>query len=295
MAPSADCIVSIRLHCESGKEHAMPAPPPLDLPRRRRQSGAVNVIAIHYAPGAGEPLAGGLAEALDKTAYEIRARLSDPEGGPAVVARYGEIEPAWACAGRLRANGISPILLTDDDLETDARRFLVRGFQLGPQGITATSRRGDTAEIAYRDLDLFLRGTRIDERTETKTTEQRKFSLSRAVLTQGLMMTKTVHTTGKVTSVEREEFFHLYADGRPPLVFRPGALDYRSFGPDLQPSVQANFTLLVERMRQAFPHARYSERLANRQSRARILVPGLTDNHLDVAISLLARVLRVKS
>ena len=108
------------------------------------------------------------------------------------------------------------------------------------------------------------------------------------LLTQGLMMTKTVRKTDKVTSVEREEFFHLYADGRPPLVFRSGALDYRSFGPDLQPSVQANFTHLVERMRQAFPHARYSERLANRQSRARILGPGLTDNHLDVAISLLA-------
>ena len=61
-----------------------------------------------------------------------------------MVARYGEIEPAWACTGRLRANGISPILLTDDDLETDARRFLVRSFELGSQAITATSRRGDT-------------------------------------------------------------------------------------------------------------------------------------------------------
>jgi hypothetical protein len=267
----------------------------LDLARPRRQSGAVNVIAIHYAPGGGEALAGPLAEALDKTAYEVRARLSDPEGGPAVVARYGEIEPAWACAGRLRANGISPILLTEEDLETDARRFLVRGFELGGQGITATSRRGDTTQIAYQDLDLFLRGVRVDERTELKTTEQRKFSLSRAVMTQGLMMTKTVRQTDKVASVEREEFFHLYADGRPPLVFRSGALDYRSFGAALQPSVQANFTHLVERMRQAFPNARYSERLANRQSRARILGPGLTDSHLDVAISLLARVLRVKS
>jgi hypothetical protein len=209
-----------------------------------------------------------------------------------VVARYGEIEPAWACAGRLRANGISPILLTTEDLETDAQRFLVRGFKLGGQGITVTSRRGDTAEIAYRDLDLFLHGVKVDERTELKTTEQRKFSLSRALVTQGLMMSKTVRKTDKVTSVEREEFFHLYAPGRPPLVFRSGALDYRSFGHALQPSVQANFTFLVEEMRRAFPQVPYNERLANRQSRARILGPGLTDNHLDVAISLLARVLR---
>jgi hypothetical protein len=132
----------------------------------------------------------------------------------------------------------------------------------------------------------------MSETTELKTTEERKFSIGRALATQGLMMTKTVRKTEKLTSVEREELVHLYAKGRPPLVFRSGALDYRSFGPDLQPSVQANFTRLVERMRQAFPQVPYNERLANRQSRSRILGPGLTDNHLDVAISLLARVLR---
>ena len=57
-------------------------------------------------------------------------------------------------------------------------------------------------------------------------------------------------------------------------------------------SVQANFTQLVERMRQAFPGVRYSERLLSTQSRSRILGPGLNDNHLDIAISLLARQLR---
>ncbi len=250
------------------------------------------VVAIHYAPGAGEPLAAPLGEALDKTPYEIKARLSDPEGGPAVIARYGEIEPAWACAGRLRANDLSPILLTPEDVETDARRFLVRSFELGPRALTATSRRGETAEIPFRDIELFLRGVRVDEQTELKTTEQRKFSMTRALVTQGLMMTKTVRKTDKVTTSSREEFFHLYAAGRPPLVFRAGALDYRSFGGALQPSVQANFTQLVERMRQAFPGVRYSERLLSTQSRSRILGPGLNDNHLDVAISLLARQLR---
>jgi hypothetical protein len=251
----------------------------------------VHVLAIHYAPGAGEALAGPLAEALDKTAYEVRSRLSDPEGGPAVVARYGEIEPAWACAGRLRANGISPVLLTAEDVETDARRFLVRSFEIGERGLTAVSRRGETAEIPARDFRLFLRGARVDEQTEVKTTEQRKFSASRALLTQGLMMTKTVRKTEKVTTSAREDFLHLYAEGRPPLVFRSGGLDYRSFGSALQPSVQANFTHLVEEMRRAFSHTPYNERLANRQSRTRILGPGLTDNHLDVAISLLSRLL----
>ena len=80
-------------------------PRDLDLSPGPGQSGAVNVVAIHYAPGRGEALVPVLAEATDKTLYEARARLSSPEGGPAVVANFGEIEPAWAFAGRLRANG----------------------------------------------------------------------------------------------------------------------------------------------------------------------------------------------
>jgi hypothetical protein len=252
----------------------------------------VYVIAVHYPPGKGEALVAPLAEALDKTPYEARARVSDPEGGPAVVARYGEIEPAWACAGRLRSNGISPILLTPEDVETDERRFLVRSFQLGDHGITATSRRGESAEIDYRQVGLFLRGTRVDEKTELKTTEQRKFSAGRALMTSGLLMTKTVRKLEQVKTADREDFLQLYVEGRPPLAFRSGGLDYRALGSALQPSVQANFTRLTALLRQALPQARYDERLANSQARARVLGPGLTENHLDIAISLISRVMR---
>jgi hypothetical protein len=251
----------------------------------------VNVLAVHYAPGGGAALTAPLAEALDLTPREAAARLSDPQGGPAVVARYGEIEPAWACAGRLRANGISPILITREDVETDARRFLIRSFELGEHGIAATSRRGESVEVPYREIALLLRGVRIDETSSLKTTEQRKFSLGRALMTQGLMLTKTERKVERVTSSAREEFLHLYAAGRPPLVLRAGALDYRSFGADLQPSVQANFTRLIGELRRRLPDVRFDERLANAQSRARILGPGLRDDQLDIAISLLARVL----
>ena len=136
-----------------------------------------------------------------------------------------------------------------------------------------------------------LRGVRIDERTELKSTEKRKFSLGRAVLTSGLMLTKTTRKLESVTMEEREEFLHLYAGGQPPLVFRSSALNYQSLGAALQPSTAANFAYLVETLRLALPHARWDERLTNRQARARVLGPSLTEN-LDVAVTLLARVLR---
>jgi hypothetical protein len=252
----------------------------------------VYVIAIHYQPGTGEALAAPLAEALGGTLYEARARLSDPEGGPAVVATYGEIEPAWACTGRLRANGFAPILITPEEVESNASRFVVRTFTLGSQSFTAVSRRGETAEIAYREIDLFLKATRLEEHTEVKTTEQRKFSAGRALLSGGLMLTKKTRTVKQVTTEERDDFFQLYSEGRPPVVFHASGLNYQPLGPPLQPSVAANFARLVEIVRSSAPQARYDERLANRAGRARILGPLLKDRHLDVAVSLLARVLR---
>ena len=252
----------------------------------------MNVIAIHYAPGQGEALVPALAEATDKTLYEVRARLSSPEGGPAVVANFGEIEPAWAFAGRLRANGVTPILLTPEDVESDAQRFLVRTFHLGEHGVTATSRRGETAEIPFREINLILKGVRIEERLERQTTESRKFSPGRALMTGGLVASKTTRKVQQVKTEERDDFLHLYSDGRPPLVFRASAVNYQSLGPALHPSVAANFSIVVEELRRSTPHAIYDERLANRQARARVLGPSLTENHLDIAVSLLARVLR---
>ena len=250
------------------------------------------VVAIHYAPGTGGALEKALAEALDKTLYEARARLSNPEGGPAVVGNFAEIEAAYAFAGRLRANGIIPILLSPEEIETDSRRFLARSFQLGEQGITAVSRRGETAELDYREIDLVMRGVRIDERTRIERTEQRKFSPLRAMATGGMVLTKTNRKAEQVTRQQREEFLHLYSAGRPVLAFHAGALNYQSLGPDLKPSSEANFAYLVGALRDAIPGARYDERLASRQGRARVLGPSLTENHLDVAVTLLARVLR---
>src|SRR5262245_31309508 len=233
-------------------------------------------------------MAGPLADAADKTLYEARARLSDPQGGPAVVGNFAEIQPAYAFAGRLRANGLFPILLTPEEVESDARRFLVRSFEIGEHAITAVSRQGQTVERSYREIDLALRGVRIEERTEIKRTEQRKFSPSRALLTGGLVLTKTTRKSELATTEEREDFLHLYAGGDPPLVFRSGALNFRSLGAELRPSTAANYSYLVETLRRALPHARWDERLANRQGRARLLGPSLSEN-LDVATTLLAR------
>jgi len=253
----------------------------------------MHVVAIDYRPGPGEALAGELAEVLGKSLYEARARLSDPAGGPAVAATYAEIDPARDRAARLRAGGFDTLLLSPEQVEVDSSRFLVRGFQLGERGLTVHSRQGQSTEIAYADVVLLLRGVRPILQAETKTVEERKFSPARAILSGGLIFTKTTRRTRQVTNEEREGFLHLYAAGKRPLALRENALDYQSLGPALRPSVAANFSHLLAELRRACPGALYDERLAGRAGRARVLGPSLNpERHLDIAISVLARVLR---
>ena len=92
---------------------------------------------------------------------------------------------------------------------------------------------------------------------------------------------------------EREGFLHLYARGMPPLAWREDRLQYRSLGKALLPSRHANFAQVVAELRRRCPAAAYDERLATRAGQAQLLGPTLsTDDHLDVAISVLAAALR---
>jgi hypothetical protein len=130
------------------------------------------------------------------------------------------------------------------------------------------------------------------ERKRTETTERRQLSLGRAVLTGGLMVTKTVKTSKSEVQIDVAGFLHLYPAAGPPLVFRQGDLNFAGLGKELQPSVAANFTRLVAVLRELCPKARYDERLATPPGQARLLGPSLPPaSHLDVAITLLSQTL----
>jgi hypothetical protein len=148
-------------------------------------------------------------------------------------------------------------------------------------------------EVPWGEARLLLRGVHRVEHTRTQIVQQRKLSLGRAVLTGGLMVTKTVKKSKHEVLVENEGFLQLYAPGRPPLDFRQADLNYAGLvpaGAALQPSVAANFVQLVAALRAACPRAVYDERLATLPGQARLLGPSLQpERYLDLAVTLLSR------
>jgi len=252
----------------------------------------MHIVALQFDKDAGDALAVRLAAVLGRTLLEARSRVSEPAGGPSVLATFGEAGPAEELAEELRSRGFSVLVLPSAAVGTEAQRLVVRSFELGPGSLTVQPRHGRAVEVPWQDVRLLLRGIVRVQHKRTQMVEQRKLSLGRAVLTGGLMVTKTVKSTKHEIRVENEGFLHLYPASGPPLAFRQAELNFAGLGPGLEPSVAANFARLVKVLRQASPRAVYDERLATLPGQARMLGPSLPpERHLDLAVTLLARAL----
>ncbi len=253
----------------------------------------MNVVAIHSLKEDNLERATALAAALGVTEFEALARLRAPGCGPLVVAVFGELEPARKLLGRLHSGGFQAAIVTEEDMDAERGRLVVRKFEFRDKTLHVKLREGDCLDVPYRGIALILRGMGIALSASTDTVKTRSFSLGRAVLTGGLMPTKTTKTVRETMRQDREAFLILYSTGGPPLSFHENYLVYDSLDPALKPSRTANFNCLVVELRRRCEGASYDERLLTRAGQAALLGPRLSpETHLAVATALLSKVLR---
>ncbi len=197
---------------------------------------------------------------------EARMRLA-PEP-PALVLRLEEAA-ATALAEALTKAG-APALAVD--LEKMQAPVLARSFELGPGQVTFFGRTGDETELSYGQIRLILRGLRMTSSEVIKTEITRKFDLQKAILTQGLMVTKT-HKR-EVRSEVKNALHAAMVYGRETSVLLDEAeLTYQSLGTALKPSRVENLNILVAELRKRAPTARYDDRLLRLGSRPLPLEP----------------------
>jgi hypothetical protein len=251
------------------------------------------VVGFGKLMGDEETLARILADVLDFSVYDGRLRIRAVEGGPGVAAVFPSREEAQAFSRTLREQGIPTVILHPDRIETDLGRFLVSRFAFGSREVEVVSQLGEILEIPFDEVNLILLGTAFHQQTESKTLREKKFSLGRAVISGGLVLSKTTKTTQETTSETRENFLQIYAGSMPPVVFRESALSYESLGPVMRQSRHLNFNFVVQKLKEMCPAAVFDDRLTTRLGQSKLLGPSLVpEAHLDVALSLLAASLR---
>lgn len=252
----------------------------------------MHALTVVPVAGAEERLETALVRILGRSVYEMRTRLGKGNH-PVVLTSFADRAAAEDAHERLEAYGFETYLLGPQETETEEGRFLVRRFELRDEVLVAQSTGGERLEVPYSAVELLLRGTRATASSQMETVEKRKFSALRTVLSGGLVTSARVKVREKVEQEAREGFLHVYASGLPPVVLREGRVQFGGLGEQLRSTRHENFLHAQDVIRQRSSRARYDDRLLTRAIQAKILGPALPPiRHLDLAISLLARVLR---
>jgi hypothetical protein len=255
----------------------------------------MHVVVIYSLDDNKESMSEALAASLGTTTYEAAARLRVPGSGPLTVAVFAEKNRAVGLLEKLQSTGFSAFVLTSDEIEMEGRALIVRRFSLGGRDLSVTTDKGDGISIPFQKIELILRGTAIAHDVATETVKNRSLSLGRAVLSGGMMITKTTKNVREITTEERQGFVNLYIGNNPTLVFFENGLVYDSLGSAMRQSRSANFAYLVAELRRRCPDSLYDERLLRRAGQVAILGPSLNpEEHLIVATALLQKMFRSK-
>jgi hypothetical protein len=244
----------------------------------------MHVVALRRVSGEPAVLAGVLGVSL----YDARQQLHGP--GPRVLATFADPEEARRLAGALVDAGFDALHV---DLSAEIVEVVPRTFTLRPGGIQVMSRDGLPLAIRFDRIQVLLRGTRMLTEQHTEVTRTRKFSLERAVLTGGLMMTRTDKKEVKRVVDQREGFLYIRTAGVSAVELRESELLYDGLGTLREPTRTGNFTRLATIIRDGAPQARWDDRLLSRAGQLEVLGTVLTpENDLDVATAVLDHVLR---
>ena len=246
------------------------------------------LVAIHGVNPQSDALAPKLAACLGCTAYEAKGRLLS--AGPSIVAHGDESRPLQDLASRLKAAGFRVLLLNTSAIERPGLWFDARSFELSPRAWRVTTREGERTVMAWRQINLIVRGKARIETSTTEVRRDKRFSAARAVATGGMVRRKKVRSESTKTETEHEGFIHVYGPGSV-IVLREGELEYRGLGKGLQPTRSANFLALIKLLRAQAPDAPFDERLLRHAGLVQILGPGLEPtSHTHLASALLATV-----
>lgn len=249
----------------------------------------MHVVAIDRVSGDPTERAQALAQVLDRTPYECRPRVQAPRGGPAVIATHPDAASAHATAARARAAGFCTLVLDAAAATPSVRAFPVRAFRFEAETLEVSTRDGRTASIPWPSVDRIVQGTAMTQQRHTEKVKERKLSVGRAVLSGGLLMSRTQSSERTSTTTQTERFVALYAGEAGPWWLAESELDYRSLGPAMQPSRLGNHAFVLSRLREAASAATWDDRLDGVAAQRHLLGPTLNvEDNLDLAIVLVA-------
>lgn len=220
-----------------------------------------------------------LARDLQTTPYEARLQLSGAL--PSIVHATPDRDRAFGLFSRMRERGQGVIACSTDDIVASERMVSMRRFALEEDALVT-----DDGRLPFDDVLCLLRAMQRSSTTATEEVKDRKIAIGKAVLTGGLMTTKTVKKEVTTTVEQREQVLYVFRrSAQTPWLLEESKTNYQAVGAARAPTTALNFAATIKRLRAVAPSAAYDERLL-RPPRAVTFATHASD--VDVAAHLLA-------
>lgn len=245
----------------------------------------MDIVALTALRSSVEDEAPRLAADLGSTPYETALLLRSPP--PVPLLRTEDRSRALALLGKLRERGHEAVACEAGAVVAADAMTHVRAFRLEPEGLVVTPLvpTAEPVRAAWADLVAFVRAMHRTRSEHVEKNAERKFSLGRAAMSGGVLMTKTVTSTTKHTSEEREQVLYVFRRGAAPLLFTQSRMRYDGLGVDLRASQIENFAVLIRLLRERASDAVYDERLLAPRPGLDRVRPGATAGSISASSS----------
>jgi hypothetical protein len=254
----------------------------------------VDIVALVSLATSVEAEASLLAPVLGSTVYETALLLRTPS--PVPLLRTDDRTRALEVLGQMRARGHDVVACDAAAVISSEAMLHVRSFRIEPDGFVAIAADGGEQRVAWSDVVALVRAIHRRRSEQIEKSEERSFSLGRAALSGGVLVSKTV-TKSKVQSVEeREQVLYVFRHGGVPLLVNQSRTQYQGLGTELRPVQIENFTTLVRLLRERANAAPYDERLLGPRpglalDRVRVGAAGSHSSSSSDGIDLLAHII----
>jgi hypothetical protein len=237
-----------------------------------------------------------LSPLLGGGAYELRLALSGPL--PVVLLESPAEEAARSVLASLRSRGHGAVACDAGSITPSEQMYQPKTFRFEPGALVLERPGSEPYPLPLGDLLGSFVAVHAQDQESTSERREKKLSLGRAVMTGGLVRSRSTTVTERDASRETERVLYLLRrSGSGHALLRETRLHYGGLGPRMGKGTMESFTTLVGALREAAPQALFDDRLQKprpttsfRVTRTSASTTAAASNEraVDVAVHLLA-------
>ncbi len=221
------------------------------------------VIHIAIAPPAklDDSLARSVATVIHKSPYDARLLLAGQI--PKIIAHYDNAQAAESIIQKLCTLGLTAMACRDSELRPSPQGFQAQTMEFGEGEVLFRDSENREKKIAASNVFLALEGKipAVAGVETTKTTTS--LNLTATLLAGGIPILRKVNQTTTAGATQDEYLARLYDRNspEPSVELRQHRMNYSFLGAIIAVSSFANFSIVINRLRESFPQAIFDDRL----------------------------------